>query len=143
MSGEDDARGLLSPTATVAERTRGLLKLLPPAVLADAVGVKVSSLRNWTVDQSRPRFDAAIALDDLRATAKVLLDGGLEEARVTAWLTSRDPDVWEGQRPVELIRVDPLDVLQAAQGLVLDHAQEEEDRRHRKRRRKLALASSN
>lgn len=111
---------LLLPTATVAERSRGLLSLLPPHVFADAVGVKASSLRNWASGQSRPRPHAAVLLDDLRAAAKVLVDGGLDAGRVSAWLTSRDPAFWDGMRPVEAIRFDPMDVLAAAHGVVLD-----------------------
>jgi hypothetical protein len=131
---------LLLPTATASERTRGLLSLLPPTILADAVGVKISSLRNWASGQSQPRPDAAIALDDLRAAAKVLLNGEIEPERASAWLMSRDPDYWKGMRPVEAIRVHPMDVLAAAHGVVLEQEKLAEDGRVDGIRREPALA---
>jgi hypothetical protein len=118
-----------------------LLILIHPAILADAVGVKVTSLRNWASEQSQPRSDAAIALDDLRTTAKVLLDGGVAPERVSAWLMSRDPSRWEGMRPVEAIHVDPMEVLMAAHEVVLELAKANGSTNGRKRvRRERALA---
>jgi hypothetical protein len=141
MTSDKDLSRLLLPTATASERTRGLLVLIHPAILADAVGVKVTSLRNWASGQSQPRSDAAITLDDLRATAKVLLDGGVDAERASAWLTSRDPSAWEGMRPVEAIRVDPMDVLGAAHDVVLELEKDAEQPSPRKRiRRERALA---
>ena len=140
MTRKKDLTELLVPTATAAERTQGLLMLLPPAIIADAVGVKVSSLRNWVSGQSQPRSGSAILLDDLRATAKILLDGGVDPGRARAWLTSRDPKAWDGMRPVEAIRLDPMDVLAAAHGVVLDQAQaDERSGKHRNAERSLAL----
>jgi hypothetical protein len=136
----------LLPTATASERIRALLVLLPPAILADAIGVKASSLRNWASGQSQPRPGAAIALDDLRATAKVLLDGKIEPERAAAWRTSRDPDRWEGTRPVECIRLDPMDVLKEAHGVVLQQEKEAErgsaPGKRVRRERALALVSN-
>jgi len=144
---EVDLEHMLMPTATAAERTQGLLVLLHPTVLADAIGVKVSSIRNWASGQSQPRSNAAIALDDLRTTAKLLLDGGLDPERVSAWLTSRDPSYWDGMRPVEAIRLDPMDVFAAAHGVILEMEKTSEEpgpaRKKRVRReRALALVSA-
>jgi hypothetical protein len=145
MATAPDPTHLLAPTATIAERTHGLLMLLPPNVLADAVGVRISTLRNWASGQSKPRFDAAIPLDDLRTVARILLDGGLEPGRVAAWLTSRDPELWHGLRPVEVVRHDPMDVIGTAHGVVLEYAKsrqkEAEKRRAAKLKSTLVLAS--
>lgn len=138
---ENDPIKLLATTATIAERTRGLLMLLPPTIVADAVGVRASSLRNWVSGQSQPRSEAAILLDDLRATAKVLLDGGIEPGRATAWLTSRNPENWDGMRPVEAIRMDPMDVLAAAHGVVLEQAKTAEGTSRPKDEPTLVLVS--
>jgi hypothetical protein len=140
MTPDKDLSRLLLPTATASERTRGLLVLIPPTILADTVGVKVTSLRNWASGQSQPRSDAAITLDDLRATAKVLLDGRVDAERASAWLTSRDPSRWEGMRPVEAVRVDPMDVLGAAHGVVLELEKDAERPARKRVRRERALA---
>jgi hypothetical protein len=140
MTGNKELSKLLAPTSTTSERTRGLLVLLHPTILADAVGVKVTSLRNWSSGQSQPRSDAAIALDDLRATAQVLIDADVDANRAAAWLTSRDPSTWEGMRPVEKIRIDPMDVLAAAHGVVLDLELETAAKSTSRVRRERALA---
>lgn len=71
-------------------------------------------------EETEPRPDAAIALDDLRATAKVLLDGGLEPARIVSWLMSRDAASFENGRPIDCLRRSPVRVLSAAQLEVLE-----------------------
>ena len=112
-------REWLSQTATTSERVHGLLALgLPAAHVAEALGVTVSALRNWSSGQSLPRPDAAIALDDLRYVAWLLLvDGGMECERVARWLTSRDAK--SQHRPLDLIRTRPTDVLTAAYALTM------------------------
>jgi hypothetical protein len=114
---------LLSPLATNAERVRGLLLLgLAPATIALATRSSVSTVRNWTAGDTQPRMDAEVVLDDLRMTARMLLDG-YEPERVARWLTSRDPDRFDGSRPVDMIRLDPMDVLAAAQAALLENAE--------------------
>lgn len=111
---------LLGPTATVTERVEGLVMMgVPLATIAQATRSSVSTLRNWTSGQTQPRPDAAIALDDLRMIARALLEG-LEPERAAAWLSSRDPERFEGARPFEIIPIDPMDVLAAASEAVID-----------------------
>jgi hypothetical protein len=112
---------LLSPTATTAERVNGLLGLgLHPADIGTAVGgATPSTLRNWIAGATEPRADAAISLDDLRATARALLEGGLEPQRVVSWLISRDGR-FEGQRPIDILARRPTLVLSVAFERVLD-----------------------
>jgi hypothetical protein len=113
---------LLGPTATTAERVRGLLGAgLSAADVAATSGVSVSALRNWGSGDAQPRNDSAIALDDLRAVVTILLTGGLPAARATGWLTSRN-DRFGDDRPIDLLRVNPTAVLSAAHGVVLDAA---------------------
>lgn len=114
MSPETELAELLAPTATHAERVRGLLELVDVPTLAEATGARASTLRNWRAGSGRPRRPAAIIVDDLRTVAKILLDNGVEPERITSWLTSRDPDFYEGMRPVDVIRHDPMDVFAAA-----------------------------
>lgn len=117
----EDLRVLLAPTSTTPERLRGLLALgLTGAAVASAVGVSASALRNWTAGIAEPRADAAITLDDLRAAAKALLDGHVEPARVTSWLTSRTPRLRGNQRPLDLLATTPVEVLVAVHEHVLE-----------------------
>jgi hypothetical protein len=118
----EQVQEMLARTATTAERVEGLLALgLAARELADAVGVASSStVRNWVSEDSEPRLDASIALDDLRAVALILLEGGLEPRRAGLWITSRDPGRLEGQRPIELVRRLPLEVLSSAHDLLLE-----------------------
>lgn len=133
----DELLLLLGNTATNAERVRGLLMLgLPPRELTRATGCQSpSTLRNWASGQTQPRDHAAIVIDDLRITVRTLLGAGLEPERVVRWLLSRDTDHFQGMRPIDMIAVDPMDVLAAAQGERLD----EEERTTRSRQPELAL----
>lgn len=118
-----DLAELLAPTATTIERVRALLAIgLSPAFLATATGSSPSTIRNWSLGETQPRPDAELALDDLRAVASALLDRGLQPERIAKWLTSRDLDRFEGQRPIEMIARDPMAVLAAAHGLAIREA---------------------
>lgn len=107
----------LRQRSTTTERVRGLLDLLGPSLIAHATGVSVSSVRNWSAGQGQPRPTAALALDDLRAVAKTLLDGEMEPNEVAAWLISRNPRT--GERPIDLIAKRPTEVLGEATSEVL------------------------
>jgi len=98
---------------------------LPASQIARAVGVTVSAVRNWSTGQAEPRTDAAITLDDLRATTKALLDGGMEPERVARWLISRDPK--SRQRPLDAIASRPTEVLAAAFDEVLEKKLADDD----------------
>jgi hypothetical protein len=112
----DDLVRLLATTSTNAERVRGLLELLTPKMIARATGCSSpSTLRNWSMGQTQPREDAAIAIDDLRIAALTLLEAGLEPERVGRWFASLHPDRFDGLRPFEMIAIDPMEVLAAAQ----------------------------
>jgi hypothetical protein len=93
---------------------------LRSADIARCSGVSQSALRNWSAGSAQPRPAAAVVLDDLRTIAKVLLDGGIATDRAVIWLTSRDPDRFHDCRPLDLIRTEPMSVLAAAHGAVLD-----------------------
>jgi hypothetical protein len=112
---------MLASTATTSERVQALLAIgLRSADIARCSGVSQSALRNWSAGSAQPRPDAAVALDDLRTVAKVLLDGGITRDRAVSWLTSRDPEQFHDCRPLDLIRSEPMSVLAAAHGAVLD-----------------------
>lgn len=113
---QSELEELLGPTATAAERVRGLLAIgLTPAVIGIATRSSASTIRNWSIGATQPRSDAMIALDDLRTVAKALLELVGPE-RAALWLTSRDPARFGGLRPVEMIPLDPMEVLAAAHG---------------------------
>ncbi|MDA0179769.1 hypothetical protein OJ997_05650 [Solirubrobacter phytolaccae] len=118
ISGQE-LQKMLSVEATTSDRVKGLLALgLPPDKLADAVGAKLSTLRNWSSGQAEPRADAAITLDDLRYVALLLLvDGEWPSDRVARWFTSRD--FATGQRPLDQIAETPTDVIAAATDLIV------------------------
>ncbi len=110
----------LAPTATNSERVQALLAIgLAPSAVATAARSSVASVRNWSTGAATPRPDADIVLDDLRSTAKTLLDGGLEPERIARWLMSRDPNRFGGMRPIERIPIDPIEVLAEAHGVAL------------------------
>jgi hypothetical protein len=112
---------MLAPTATTGERVQGLLDLgLHPQEISTALGgTSASAMRNWIAGTSEARAGAAIALDDLRATARALLDAGLEPKRVAHWLRSRN-EKFEGQRPIDVLPINPSAVLSAAVELILE-----------------------
>jgi transcriptional regulator with XRE-family HTH domain len=105
----------LDPTAT----TRDLLDALDglgmyPAEIARAVGVSTQTIRAWRTKNVRPRLDAAIALDDLRATAHILLLADkLDPEQVGFWLRSRNLSL-DFQRPLDMIATAPGRVRAAA-----------------------------
>lgn len=103
--------------ATTAERVSGLIDLgIPPTDLARGLGVRsASTVRNWTTGGAEPRANTAIALDDLRLAAEILLDAGLPPKRVGVWLMSRNAQWLEGERPLDCIASTPMRVLSAAQ----------------------------
>lgn len=137
---DEELDAALSTTTTQAERTRGLLELLPREALARATRSSTSTLRNWAVGQTQPRPDAAIILDDLRHTAHILLRGGIDRERVTSWFMSRDTERFEGMRPIEMVPIDPMDVVAGAKGLLLSQmAVDDEDRPRSERERGLAV----
>jgi hypothetical protein len=109
----------LKPTATTSERVRALLAIgLQPADLSRSTGLTVSAVRNWSMGQAEPRPDAAITLDDLRAVAKILLDGEMEPQRVAYWVRGWNPRI-DG-RPLDVVAEKPMEVRAAAHGEVLD-----------------------
>jgi transcriptional regulator with XRE-family HTH domain len=102
----------LKPTATTSEQIRALEGLgLAPSEVARAASVTPNALRSWLSGKARPRPKAAIALDDLRATANILLDD-LEPERVASWLRGWNPAI-DG-RPIEVIGTAPGKVRAAA-----------------------------
>lgn len=104
---------LLGNTATTEEVLRGLFVLgLSTSHVATATGASVSAVRNWLSDGVEPRADAAITLDDLRTVARILLDGGMEPARIGRWLTRRSTTTHA--RPLDEIASDPTSVIDSA-----------------------------
>ena len=114
----DELDQWLAPTATTSERVRALLAIgLHPADLSRAFGLSSTALRSWGRGQAEPRPDAAITLDDLRAVAKILLDGDMEPERVAHWIRSWSSTL--DARPLDIIATDPMKVRAAAHGQFL------------------------
>lgn len=119
LATREELEELLKISATTSERVRGLLGAgLHASEIARTTRVTVSALRNWSTGQAEPRPDAAITLDDLRATAKILLDGHMEPGRIAHWLRGWNPKI--DARPLEIIADTPMSVRAAAHGEVLD-----------------------
>jgi transcriptional regulator with XRE-family HTH domain len=119
--GADELQRFLSTTATTPERVNGLMALgLRVEDIAGCAGVSPSAVRNWSTGQAEPRRDPAITLDDLRTTAKALLDGGMEAPRVARWLTSRDPQRFKNERPLDCVSTDPIEVIKVAMDEILE-----------------------
>ncbi|MDQ3935273.1 MAG: hypothetical protein M3340_11670 [Actinomycetota bacterium] len=79
-----------------------------------------SAVRNWRTGQAKPRPDAEIVLDDLRAAAQILLDGAFEPERIGLWLKSRNREYFDDARPIDILPKDPMRVLTAAHREVLE-----------------------
>jgi hypothetical protein len=138
MTDTERPRGLecalpgLSPISTTQERIAALLEIGLPAVeLRTAIGgVSEATIRNWSEHATVPRNGAIRALDDLRTCVVALHEAGLEGERAVGWLTSRNLGKWlRGERPIDMLAVDPLLVLAAVQNLlsVPDDANERDD----------------
>jgi hypothetical protein len=116
----EDLETWLKPSATIQEQVLALEGLgLAPSDIARATSVTTHALRSWLKGTARPRPGATLALDDLRATARILLgslqsDGRPEPERVANWLRGWNPTL-EG-RPLDLIAVAPGAVRAAALG---------------------------
>lgn len=118
----EELQALLRPTATTQERVRGLLEVgLQTRHLASVTGVSDGAIRTWLAGAVEPRPNASIVLDDLRTTIKLLLDHGLEPERAALWITSRDPERFGDDRPIDVLPKRPSSVLAAAVGQVLGH----------------------
>lgn len=106
-SAPKELTALLGPTATVAERVEGLLRMgLPGAVIAEVVDVTPRTLRRWLREEPRTygvRRRQQERLDDLRVAAYILVkDGRIGHDYAAHWLIAqRMPD---GDRPVDLLR---------------------------------------
>lgn len=110
----------LSALSDHQERVNALLGLgLSPEELASACDVAAGTIRNWREGKVAPRIDAARLVDDLRLTVLILTEAGLADSETVQWLRSRNQDLGH-QRPLDLVRHDPLAVLEAAETTRLD-----------------------
>ena len=122
MSGvsADAAAVHLGAASTTSERITTLVAIFDTSLVCKAASVSSTTIRNW-IDGTEPRPDAAIAIDDLRSLALLLLEGGFEPPRIRSWLLSRDFDWLDGDRPLDQISLRPGTVLSAAQDAVNVH----------------------
>jgi Protein of unknown function (DUF2384) len=106
----------LVPTASAQERVNTFLGLgLSVEELSLAVGVAENTIRNWSDGSAQPRRAADQALDDLRMVVLTLDEKGVEAARTVNWLRSRNRAWLSNERPLDLLRTDPLLLFAAAE----------------------------
>jgi DNA-binding transcriptional regulator YiaG len=105
----------LSHKSTTAERVNALFEIgFAMRELADVIGVSDESVRGWRNQSSAPRRQHGDILDDLRAVALILLEGGLSPEGIKQWFRSTPPGRRQAPRPLEVIASDPQAVAAAA-----------------------------
>lgn len=106
----------LLPTASAQERVNALLGLgLSVEELSLALGVAENTIRNWSEGSAQPRRAADQTLDDLRTVVLTLDEKGVKAARAVSWLRSRNRAWLSNERPLDLLRADPLLLFAAAE----------------------------
>jgi len=105
-----------APTASAKERIDALLDIgLSVEELSLAIGVAENTIRNWAEGSKEPRRAADRVLDDLRTVVLALDEGGVRSSRAVRWLRSRNRAWLHNERPLDVLRHDPLLVLAAAE----------------------------
>jgi DNA-binding transcriptional regulator YiaG len=105
----------LRPTAPTTTRVEALLELgLEAEELAAALAVTPTTIRNWARGTASPRRIAVRAVDDLRRAVVILADGGITGETAGQWLRSRQGGVLKDERPLDIVRKDPVRVIAAA-----------------------------
>jgi transcriptional regulator with XRE-family HTH domain len=95
--------------------------------LADALGVTPATVRNWIRGTATPRREPVRVIDDLRRVVVVLAEAGIVGAGAADWLRSRQGEpLQDDDRPLDVIRKDPVRVLALAHEVVLAHEEQEE-----------------
>ncbi len=114
---DDDA---VSETSATSTRVRALLDLgLETEELAAALGVRSpTTIRNWADGTASPRRTGVRAVDDIRRVLVLLSEAGIAGGDAVQWLRSRQGGVLENDRPLDVLRKDPLRVLTAANALI-------------------------
>lgn len=119
--GRKDLLRYLAPTSTTQERVQAILGIgMPASDLAELTEMTESSVRHWLSGSTEPRPEAAMALDYVRAVLKALLDAGMEPERALRWLMSLDPERFGNDRPFDVLKTTPAQVLTAALEIGLD-----------------------
>lgn len=109
----------LAPTAGVSSRIDALLAAgLTNPQIADAVGTSAPPVRNWHQGRSKPRPVAWQRIDDLRRVLLILARAGYRGETAGEWLQSRA--LPGNQRPIDLIKSKPLEVLAAADEVLFE-----------------------
>lgn len=105
----------LGATAPTPSRVEALLDLgLEAEELADALDVTPTTVRNWARGSASPRRVAVRAVDDLRRAVVILADAGITGSTAGQWLRSRQGGILEDERPLDIVRTDPVRVIAAA-----------------------------
>jgi DNA-binding transcriptional regulator YiaG len=105
-----------APTASAEERIEALLEIgLSVEELSATIGVAENTIRNWADGSKEPRRAADRVLDDLRTVVLALDEGGVRSSRAVRWLRSRNRAWLHNERPLDILRNDPLLVLAAAE----------------------------
>jgi transcriptional regulator with XRE-family HTH domain len=115
---DERLRADLGPTSSTPTRISALLETgLEIDEVAEALGVTATTVRNWLRGTASPRRIAVRVVDDLRRAVVLLAEAGTRGEDAGQWLRSRQGGTLEGERPLDMIRNDPEQVLSAAAGL--------------------------
>ena len=110
-----------APLAGPRERIQGLLDLgISVEDIAVATGVKPGTVRKWASGIAHPRRDAEQGIDDLRQIIVILDEADLPPEKITQWLRSRHRGILSNERPLDVIRTDPLPALAAAEQTLIE-----------------------
>lgn len=108
----------LAPTAEIRSRIDALHAAgLTTPLIAAAVGTTAPPVRDWHQGRSKPRPAARQRLDDLRRVVLILARAGYRGPAAGEWLQSRA--LAGNQRPIDLIASKPLEILAAADDVLL------------------------
>jgi hypothetical protein len=109
----------LDPRASVGDQIAAILEAgVTVEELTRLVDVSSSSIHNWRSGKAVPRADAALILDDARQAVLVLREAGAKDHAPGRWLRGRNRQLGN-ERPLDVLRSDPMRVLAAAELLVV------------------------
>jgi len=111
----------LGATAPTPLRVQALIDLgIELEELAEALAVNPATIRNWLKGSAVPRRPTVRSVDDLRRAVILLSEAGITGEKAAQWLRSRQGGPLDNDRPLDVIREDPVRVIATIRGLVFD-----------------------
>lgn len=114
----DESEGLAA-TAPTPLRIEGLIGIgFELEELAEALDVTPATIRNWLKGSAVPRRATVRTVDDLRRAVVLLSEAGIDGVDAAQWLRSRQGGPLDNDRPLDVVREDPVRVIATIRGLV-------------------------